>query len=89
MINMLRKSDPLPNIGDEIRGKDIGKVGYNAERLKHVWVKCPNCLEERWAQKKSTLIAVGNRIRLCAPCVKNTAKTFRINPSKEAEEGRI
>jgi formylmethanofuran dehydrogenase subunit E len=76
----------MPNIGDEIRGKEIGKEGHNAERVLYVWVKCPHCLEERWAQKKSPL---NNKSRLCLPCNKNNASTFNLHPIKPAKEGLI
>jgi len=79
----------MPNIGDEIRGKELGKVGRNAERLIHVWVKCPYCSAERWVQKKSAINPVNNKSRLCPLCAKNKAKTFRLNPEKAAKEGRI
>jgi len=79
----------MPNIGDEIRGKEIGKVADSAKRQLHVWVRCPYCLKERWAQKKSSWNRMSNRTRLCILCARNNAKTFRINPRKAAEEGRI
>ena len=80
----------MPNIGDETRGKEIGKVGSrNVEMQKHVWVRCPICSNERWAQKKSTINPVNNRSRLCPPCTLLNAKTFRLNTEKAAKEGRI
>ena len=80
----------MPNIGDEIRGKEIGKTGSrNIELQMHVWLRCPHCLDERWAQKKSAINPVNNKSRLCPLCTKNNAKKFRINPAKAAKEGRI
>jgi hypothetical protein len=80
----------MPTIGDEIRGKEIGKVGSrNKEMQVHVWVRCPHCLNERWVQKKSAINPVNNKSRLCPSCAKNNAKQFCINPEKAAKEGRI
>lgn len=80
----------MPNIGDELRGKEIGKTSNRAiEKQIHVWVQCPNCLEERWVAKKSSLNPVNNRSRLCPSCAVENAKKFRINPEKAAKEGRI
>ena len=79
----------MPNIGDEIRGKDIGKINCKAERFLYVWVKCPQCLEERWAQKKSSWDSGNNKTRVCLSCNINRAKTFRLNPETAAKEGRI
>ena len=77
----------MPNIGDEIRGKEIGKIGSrNIEMQMHVWVRCPDCDEERWTQKKS---AVNNITRYCPKCTINRASHFRINPEKAAKDGRI
>jgi len=78
----------MPNIGDEIRGKDLDKITYKAKRL-YVWVKCPYCLEERWAQKKSSWDSGNNKTRLCPSCNTNRARTFRLNPEKAAKEERI
>ena len=67
----------MPNIGDEIRGKEIGKIGKRTvEMQKFVWVGCPDCKEERWTQKKPVFSI-------------NHAKQFRLNPEKAAKEGRI
>ena len=80
----------MPNIGDEIRGKEIGKMGSrNIEMQMHVWVRCPDCDEERWTQKKSAQNPVNNITRYCPQCAIHRASHFRINPEKAAKEGRI
>ena len=80
----------MPNIGDEIRGKEIGKIGKrNVEMQKFVWVRCPDCKEERWTQKKPVFNPVNNTSRRCYRCAINHAKQFRLNPEKAAKEGRI
>ena len=80
----------MPNIGDEIRGKELGKIGSrNVEMQMFVWVWCPDCKEERWTQKKSVFNPVNNTMRCCSQCAINRAKRFHINPEKAAKEGRI
>jgi len=78
----------MPNIGDEIRGKEIGKSSVAARSL-FVWVHCPDCDEERWTQKKSAQNPVNNITRYCPQCAIHRASHFRINPEKAAKEGRI
>ena len=78
----------MPTIGDEIRGKDIGKSSAAARSI-FVWVHCPDCKEERWTQKKSSFNPVNNITRCCSQCAINRAKHFYINPEKAAKEGRI
>ena len=62
----------MPEIGDEVRAEEIGKVG----RAKHVWVFCPSCKEERWTMRQSN---ASNTFRLCKPCnIRINAKRFHI-----------
>ena len=77
----------MPNIGDEIRGEELGKESSSAKQLIYVWVKCPHCLEERWTQKKSELNPANNRTRLCLLCVRNNARTFSIHTHEVIKEG--
>ena len=80
----------MPNIGDEIRGKELGKKGSrNVEMQIFVWVWCPDCKEERWAYRKSALNPVTNTTRCCSQCAINRARHFRLNPEKAAKGGRI
>jgi len=74
----------MPTIGDEIRGKEIGKSSVAARSL-FVWVHCPDCKEERWTQKKSS---GNNATRYCSQCTIDRAKHFTLNPEKAAKEGR-
>lgn len=71
----------MPNIGDEIYGSEIGKT----KRTKYVWVICKICNEERWAPRQR----MQGLARSCQSCSLKNAKTFRLNPKKAIEEGRI
>ena len=78
----------MPTIGDTIRGNEIGKTD-NAARVMFVWVRCPNCNEERWTQRKPAGNPVNNTSRRCSKCAIKYAKQFSLNTEKAAQEGRI
>lgn len=63
----------MPEIGEEIRAEAIGKPGGGK---KYLWVVCPVCREERWANKSSTL---SSKSRLCKNCaIRSASKRFHL-----------
>jgi len=58
-------------IGEIIKGKEIGRGGTSS---RFMWVRCPDCHEERWAAHTSSN---NTTLRTCKDCsISRAKKTF-------------
>jgi hypothetical protein len=64
----------MPNVGDTIAGKVLGKPGN-----RYIWAQCDTCGNQRWAQYSSYN---PNSIRRCKPChIQHIRGRFRLRGS--------
>ena len=54
----------MPALGDKARGDSLGKTGPGAATY-WVFVECPICKVQRWAQPKGSYQQALNRTRHC------------------------
>lgn len=55
-------------LGEIIRGEEIGRL---PDRAKFIWVRCPDCYEERWTQYTRVN---HTSLRACKDCSISRAK---------------
>ena len=61
----------MPNVGDIVHGKDLGKSGsYYAGIKKNIYAKCPDCGKERWVILRPSTSSGISRCQSC--CGKQT-----------------
>jgi transposase-like protein len=65
----------MPNVGDTINGKLLGKPGS-----KFIWTVCPDCKAERWSQSRPH---DPGSIRRCLSCHRSfTREQFKLRGSR-------
>ena len=56
----------MPQIGDIVHGRDIGKTGAYYQRIrKYIYVKCPSCGVEHWRTLRPTTAGGVSRCNAC------------------------